>query len=636
MYSYIMGIIFLLFFITLTSQLGKKITSNNNFVCNVIIGHVIYCTLQFFGGFLCNFLPSSWLIYKIYMIIVVLGLCYYAFKDVKFDKTITTKLKVHIKVYYPIYLISALLLAVSFFSRAYLTIGNHLDDAYYLLKAATASSYDSLQVNFTSGGLETHGIVRILNTFELDYAFWIDILKIYPSVFCKAVMGYFSFFIYLCGILSFIFAFFKSKIENINWKKVSLCLIILVFAYWSLLNVANLYRSQDTWHFTYAPWYGSTYVRVMTLPILAIPTMYKWSYKNRIIFFIGGCITLVSKAGQAVPAIACVTFAIVLTYYYKEILAYLKKHTIIKYLLIIVTILMLVVICTILPKFINELLAVQMPATTNIYFESLLIKICLAILVLSFLFIKDKRIKSYIICLFLMHIFLLLPGFNNLFILMCGYNFVLARTVTMLSYFTIILAYLCVILVIEKTQFKKYITTVIVIGSLLFTTTYMVHWQMSEGFRGTIGNLIFNPYLIPQSTKELSSYLDAFDEELYVLTPQSVLLSGQAHHPGCFVRIGAPKVISLSPDRFTADGYKGEFANFTSDDALIYHHFNYDSGNVESQEQVGNILEEFPIDILVLTSVEAKDIIESNYNYSLIHTVEDRAITYFVLQRNPS
>lgn len=641
MLDYFKGVMFLIFFVFLLSNLGNKILKSKYFfVYNLLVGYVIYCVLQFFGGFIAHFLPNSWLFYKIYMILMIVLISFVSFKKMDI-KNVINYLYLHLKKYCIFYVLAGILLIFNIFNIEYLWIGNHIDDGYYLMKVATASSYNSFNINPPSGLATSFDFVRAINTYELDYAFWVNLLGIYPSVFCKFIITYFNYFIYILSFFS-VYCIFTRKDENsITWKDTLVLSPIMIFVLTiNMLVNYGIITQQDSWHFSNAAWYGSTFVRCASLPYLYLSQNIFKNNKIKFLSFVCVCIMLFSKASQALPAVTIISLSYLLVYYRKFIFSCIK-HLIRKNNNLFFTILLsFIFLCLIMSlelySKLNQDLVNYINGEIIIYFKSPLVILSLIFNIIYYFKTDNMKIKAFLLMLSMMHILIFVPGINYIFVKTSIYKFVAGRTITLLSYSLVLTAGICMydLLCKLKIDCKRIISLYIVIG-LLPCMLFSYNWRKNVGIKQTISILSNNIYLIPDSTKALSDYLDTIDsldnEPISVISPLWVNLDSGAHTLGAHLKISATEIVNLSANtRYPIGKKDNEFSSFSSDYNNIFEHYN--ANPYENKENMEKLLSNFSIDVLIFTNENAKNEVCNNFNYKFINQITGNGINYYIVQ----
>lgn len=639
--DYIVGIMFIVCFICFLNNIGSYILKEKSFfLYNVLIGYIVYCFFQFVGGFISSFLPHSWMVYKIYMVFIISLLFFYTCKK-KHIKQIKEDLLKNIKKYFPIYFIAFVLLSMNLFNINYLWVGNHIDDGYYLMKVANAPFYNNFNIDYTSGLSSVVSLTRIVNTFEIDYAFWSNILHIYPSVFCKAIMTYFNYFMYIISFLSLYFILSKKETKKITWKDNCVLFPILIFGLTiDMLVNGNIIQQQDSWHFSNAAWYGSTFVRCMSLPLIVLSQLLFKDIKNKIVLYIMVCVTLFSKATQALPAIIIISISLFIIYYLPSIIKKInlskKKYYIIMFILMLIVLILFIRFK--LYPISNEEIKSYIFSQITVYFESPLILISLLFVILTLFISHNNYLKQYLYLVLMIHVFVFIPVLNYLFVRFSFYTFVTGRTITMLSYSLVLSGFICLWYLLEEINISLNKIVILYISfGLACCSIFSYQWRKYSGIKKSLNTLINNYYLIPDSTKKLSDYLNNLESKdnkpLSVIAPLWVWLGEDAHTLGAHLKINAHNIINLSANsRFNIYTSDIDFKDFSDWYNLVFETFNNNPNDAGYLGNMDVLINNYSIDIMILTNPEAKIVLEQRYNYHHVKTIESTEIVYYIME----
>lgn len=643
MFDYIKGILFIVFFLIFLNFFGKKILKEKSvFHYNIVVGYIIYSTFHFLGAFSIGFISNSWVIYKIYMIVFLLLciiwlLCSYRKIVIK---NILFYIGDHLKKYFPIYIIAAILLCFSVMNIDYLWMGNHLDDGFYMMKVSNAANYDTFRVEYTNGFLSNFSLARGFNTYELDYAFWVDLLGIYPSIFCRAIISYFNYFFYIIVFFDVYCILFKK--ETICWKDTILMSPILLFGLSSEMLVNNgIIIQQDSWHFSNAAWYGSTFVRCTTIPLLYISQQLFNKYLEKLIIFVLTCITLFSKASQALPAVSIVVLSFILVYLISDIYEYFKiKSDVHKYFFLVFLISLFAGYIffglKLYPGCNEEIKTVISYNLTN-YFKSPIIIAALMIFTITILKTKDISLKKLVLFILGIHIFIFVPIFNFMFIKLSVYSFVAARTITMLSYSVFIISLICLVKLLNEFKMNsKIIITSFGIFGICICLLFMDYTRTNIGIKSTISTLYRNIYLIPDSTKELSDYLADLSkkDDITVMTPHLVIYQGRHHALGIFVKTTPANYKCVSSLSRYPIVVNSEFDGFNNIGETIFNAFNSNPYSKVNVDKFFSMINDYPINIFAFTNPDAVNIAE-RFGFDHINTItsDDPNLSYYIVKR---
>lgn len=639
--DYIKSIIFLIFFMILLVTLGKNVHRQGSFPLHLIYGYLVYSLIQMAGGVLAQLLKLDYLIYKIYMIIFVLIGIYLIYRESRplFEqkdfRQLTQLIKKHASQYYLLYLFSFGLLCMALLMTNYMWVGNHQDDGWYLMKVAQApylgNQYD---INYATGFPSSLGLVRSLNTFELDYAFWSNLLGIYPSVFCKVAMAYFHYFLTLCGFEELL-CFLKQDKELPNCCLYFL-LTVFIFALPSeTLANHHLLTQQDGWHFSTAIWYGSGIVQSVGLLLLFIPLIHHKKLDGKAIgLFVWISLVLMSKASQALPLLALCGVLLVIGFMVK--FAKAKKSVL---GLIIALFAVIILLPGITPSY-SEI-QTYMEEAVKTYMSSPLVFGSIVIIVLFTYMMRDKKaLVLWSSVLFALHLMIFVPGFNHLFLNTAIYTFVAGRTVTTLGFLTVISAGLYFGLCLFMHQMKTiWLKALYCLGATGILLVFLISHQVNIGLSNTLLLLKENPRLVPESTIELSKALAeiAGDSEMVVLSESWINCNHHhAHALATSLRIEATNIkVIAAIHRFDNMDEGIVYKNFDIDKQMVYEDFVEYYYVPEKIKKFRQLLIEYPVDLIVTSSSSAVRSLEANFDFKLIREINpiNENFTYYVLKK---
>ncbi len=635
--DYIKSFLFLIFFITMLQVLGKKVSHRDRFTLNLIYGYLAYSLIQMIGAVFVQLFKIDYIVYKIYMILFVMLCIYIMYEEWKnsYEKDdIRQIIKQHFSKYYLLYIISFGLLACALMMTNYLWVGNHQDDGWYLLKVAQApylgNQYD---ISYATGFHSDLGLARCLNTFELDYAFWSNLLGIFPSVFCKAAMAYFNYFLTLCGFMELIY-YWKQEKKILPHICLYFLLTIFIFALPSeTLANHHILTQQDGWHFSTAIWYGSGVIQSVGLLLLFIPMSH---YKNVSITSVGvfGCISLVlmSKSSQALPLIVLCGVLYLLDLIWKNI----KDKKIAMFM-----ILMVFVLLALIPGIVSSYSDIQvfMSSATKTYFSSPLILGAIAVILFVTYILKDqKQLVHWNWALGFFHLLIFFPGINHLFLNTAIYTFVAGRAVTTLGFMSVVCAGIYAGLLFTQYRLKEIYLKSIYMGA---TACIFIVFTISHNVNIGLGNSVLllkeNPRLIPESTIELSEALSeiAQESDLIVLSDSWVTSShNHAHAMATSLRIEANNIkVITAIHRFGDMDDNIVYKDFDLEKQMIFEDFVKYNHSKEKIGKLKELLKEYPVDIIVTGKKDAANSLQENFGCELLQTVstENEIFTYYIL-----
>lgn len=638
--DYLKGLVFLIFFITYVYNLGKCFDKNNHtFGYRFMIGYILYTMMQAVGGGLTQIFQIDYIIYQSYMIIMVFLSCIYILRKMEFDykkvnlKNILDGIYSHFKKYYLLYLIATILLVLNVMATNYLWMGNHQDDGWYLLKVAQAPYLQgNYNINYATGFTAPLGLVRSFNTFELDYAFWSHLLGIYPSVFCKAIMAFFNYFLIVTLFSNFIDYLFIKK--EFNYKYCLLLPIIFFSLQSETLANHGLIVQQDGWHFSSAIWYGSTLVRCISPLLFFLPLFdykkFEWKY---LLWYIMCCIALISKSSQALPIIIIMTVFL---------LGYLIMHMKIPLIYRSLPILFIITIIIIFPETSSymEISDYLYDGQLLTFFTSPIIILSLMIIAVSTpITIKNRFDRNWLICLTVMYTLIFVPYLNNLFLNFSIYTFVAGRTLTLLSFYTILTACFLFGKLLVKLDYHKLLCPgIYIVLACCILGTYGISYYRNIGISNFINLISNNTKLVPESSIQISSELDKIavekNKNLVVMSISWVSSFGNPHPLCTTLRINSTNIYPLSAiHRFSDMDQEIVYSDFNLKRQLEFETFlQYPTGKKE-QKLLAKLLDDYPTDAIVTADSESAKIIEEKYNFKLCKVLDFKGenFSYYIL-----
>lgn len=630
MLDYIKGIIFVLFFIPFLALFGKKIKRSDFFCENLIYGFIIYTCLQFVGGFVAQELRLPWLYYEIYMVVLLFALVMFSFyRNVpKISKHI---LIMHFKRYGIIYIIAVIFVFFAVMNIQYQWNANLVDDGYYLNKIRMAPSLANYtDYNFATGFSSAGSIVRNVNTFELEAAFYSYFFGIDASIYAKVFLAFINYTL----LLNCIFWFYKTiayKKEELKLLCLAIIPILFFGIYYNMMVNYGILNLPDGWQFNTAMWYGSTFVRTAGFFILLTPLLKKVTWKS-ILFFALSCIALLSKASQVLPVailVACLYIVIVLFKYVKK--QKLKKTA------LFALILFIILLCLV-P--ISRDTQVRLNVINNAFainINMIIVKISIFLFALYYI-LGDALLKRWCTYLIIIGIFMFIPRLNTLFALSSLYDFVASRIVTLYIFTFIITAALCFyLLLIKFVKDKKNIYILYSCFAIVLIAIPVISIERNLGFINSLNIVMKNPKLIPESTLELGTKLEDLETtkkvDLNVLMPLWVNVDGTQHAIASMVRYNATSIYSIgSIPRYHDLQKSNPFNTFTQGDLDVFERYN--NGIDRNDNKLAKILKNYKINCLVVNDDTAKRIVK-RFGYKEIGKVrvDDSSNYYIVLYK---
>lgn len=630
-FDYIKGIIFIPIFIYILANLGKKIAHNESFGANLFTGYVVYTFFQFIGGFLAQQFRLPWIVYQIYMIVLLIVLLAFSLYKNKIELN-KAKLKTHFRTYGVLYFIAFVFIILAMFNIQFLWNGNNVDDGYYLNKIRMAPYVENyVDYNFAVGVPAEGSIIRNVNTYEIEAAFFSQLLGIDASIYAKFVLALINYILVVHGVY-----YLFENIGGKKYKNLAYAVIPILFfgIYYNLQTNFHLLTTNDGWQFNTAMWYGSTLVKTIGLILMLLPLLQNQiTYKSFILY---GCliVTLMSKASQTFPLVAITALIFALKYGMR----YLKNKFGIRYSLLFLVIVFIILICIPMTEAIEhrEFMINQLLSSNT---KLLIVKGSLFLIALSYLF-DIKEIRKWNNLLLTFGFFIFMPKVNTLFLYVSIYDFVASRTLELYLYTLIFSACLIFFIALTKLIHSQKSMKLIYAGiALVFMAIPMISIQRNLGIINTISILLDNPRLLPETTVELSECLSDLSKEknkkLNVLTPMWIVMDGTPHSTASFVRYNAyDELISIGVmARYNEMTDDSIFKGISQEDVDIFEKYN--SGEDRDDKKLRKFLDKYPVDCIVVVYDDVVKNLEEKFRYKIVDRIllSDKYHYYNVLYK---
>jgi len=601
-----------------------------------LAGYCGYSFLVACGGIPVQVLNLSWSVFFIYMIFIfVVTISFIIWKYNNYPELYQQeKFFVFIREHWLIIICSGVLLIFSFAYVSILWSNNLTDDGFYLSKIASYPySSQPFRSNPSTGLSQVMNGANayIINVGELEASFYVYITRMSASVCARFFMSGFNYLLFTSSIYALAFKIFtilkmESFRENIQYT-VS---IVLFFGFSSTyLMQHNILILQDSWQLNTAMYYGSSIVRTTGILFLIVPFFEsKELYIKDVIMAGIISVVLLSKSTIALPVIyiTCVAYLIVSLLF--------SKYKSRKYYAtgILIT---LAIISYFLPNTIEfrEMMWASFITTISSY----VFIISFIIFIASFS-LNDIRIIKFNCIFMVMFVLMFFSPINSIFEGLSIYGFVGLRAQTTFMYSFMATNYIYLFVILSKyLKDKKHVR---VIGIAITITFLIGNVQSIREDNSVINNYSIiknNLELIPQSTVELGKSLEKLytekEEVINVIMPEAVSDNGYVHFVPIILRAVAPNVNSITAiTRF--DVTEGnEFSNFSSTEQKKYDGIVLDL-NDESFKEFSEMLNEFPINCVILINNDAQDYLkEINFELYDIIEVENSGVIYYVFHR---
>lgn len=630
MIDYIKGAIFIPLFIYFLFLFGKSIKKSDSFSENLIYGFVYYTCLQFIGGFLAQCVNLPWTLYKLYMLLVIACILVFIIwkKSISVSKE---EVLLHVKKYWILYAMAIVFVCLSCLNLQYQWNANLVDDGYYLHKIRMAPFVENYaDYNYAVGFPAPGSIIRNVNTFEIEAAFYVDVLGMDASIYAKVFLSFFNYTL----ILHTIYWFYSTLLKSQKIKMLVIAIVPILFfgIYFELMANFNVLFLQDSWHFNTAVWYGSALVRCMGFFLLVTPFIEDFKLtRNKALFFICSTIALFSKATQALPLVYIVFLIYVLLFSLSKVKN--KKRLFICYFIILLVMIALPVSSNAAIR--NSVILQQLGQNSN----TLVIKLSYFLIAISYLF-DIKRIRKWNNWLVLTGCIMFIPRVNTLFLYLSVYDFVAARTVTLFYFVIIITAFVYGYILLTKViTSKKEMIILYGATAVVLISVPLISINRNLGLMNTVNTLKMSNKLQPGSTLALGDALENVSETenktLDVLMPMWVVVNGTPHPVASMVRYNAMNIHSIG----TVPRYGSLYEDnpyYTYTEGVHVNFERWHSGEDGDKVILQNLLQTYPsINCIVVYFDSAKERLEDEFGYQVKDKVllEDNVHYYYIMMK---
>lgn len=579
--KYLTCIVYIIFMIFFCQSVGYKIQSKKRFTSNLIVGYIVYTALQGIGGIVIQILHLDYMYYQIYMCLLIICLSLYKFKLKKIDlKVIFINILSHIKKYYPLYILAGILLFFSLINIGGLWSANRQDDGWYLTQIEQLPKMGAVYtIHAPTGYSYIPSLMRVVNTYEMESAFYASMLNIPASIFVKVALAYFQYFLLSVCVCEFSFQIFKKQSMRSLCYFIPVCILLFGLTDEMLRNDTLLVLTDD-WQFNTAMGYGSSVVRTMGI-FLFLPILQKKLFcKSTILYILAVCFAMMTKGSQALPVLYLVIAALVILY----VLIELKGKT--QKIVLSLGVMLLLVFPRIGTDFWNNFESAYSIFINNfsqtylfaiaiiVGYVIVLLKyrsrihailpfflvlslsignvLLIALLVFASAFsIENEYMKKWNYFMIIIAILMFVPGMNTLFIDLSVYDFVVERALTLYSITFIITSFVYFIYFLSNYQVKelKLIALSIVIG-ISISVYFVIQYQKTYSITHALAVIKNNAELIPTSTLQLSDALEQLAKDkgsaVNVVMPVSYAVDQKPHYPYVLLRLHNQNVRSVS------------------------------------------------------------------------------------------
>lgn len=576
MFDYFKCITLFVITVSVLSLFGKCIEEQeHDFSYRFLLGYFVFTFYAAVPGLIAQFFSLPWKIYETYYVILCFIITIYVIIKIRKKHCYSIKnLKLFFKENYFLFVMSFLLVLISFLYVWLFWANNHSDDGYYIGKIAEFPYLNGFYKVDVANGFKKRPLDSyFLNTYELQASITPYLFKINPVIYVRFFMNLFNYFIMVCMIKGLSYEIIQRIKEGILLEKTRnliqyITLVALVFSFNSyFLLEFNIITSNDLWQFNSGMYLASSIIRTSGLGILLMFYINKTelNFKN-VLFALILSVSFISKSTIALPLL--VIFALV---YFSIHLFRSEKNGLIIGILFSLCI---VVVCLILNNNTNIESLILNYLMSNL--KSFLMIICLGIIILSF-FSKEKKVCYLNLFLLLFAMFLFLNPINNIFELSSVYPFVGGRINTNYLYTVVIISTIYLFIFFSTIIRKEQIITALCILSffVLSFCSYKSFSLLTGSLVDSYKILYQNKELIPKSTMLLSKELDKLSKEIdvIVIAPSLPLVNGKLHTLTANLRFWAPNIKNISILNRFKNEYATDYSDFNQDYQDAYDKF---------------------------------------------------------------
>lgn len=575
-------------------------------------GYLVYSFFVAVGGIAIQLVNLPWKIFAFYMAVLWVGIfifCGFERKRVREKKTRRGLLN-YLKEHWVLLAVCLFLCGMLFFYYNAFWYGNHLDDGYYVTKAATMP-YNStgFRTNYSVGTAQAGLDSYILNTWELEASFYIWLLGVKATLFLRLFQSAFYYFFFV-NVLKLLAEQILEKVmpEAGKTEAQYVTVITLLFGgYYLFLMDTNLFFVRDMFRFNSAMFCGAGMVETLSMVLLLVffTEVRKIDWKM-IVSVAVISVVLISKSTIALPVIVIAVFA------YLEISLFFEGGRKGK-------------LAAVLLGVGYAVLGVLLPggagAQKEVYQYVLLAAKSPVVLLSTVMFIGSFFWKKAAViklnCVFLSCAgMMVIPQINDVFETFSVYAFVAGRAWSSWTYAYVMLNTIYFYLFLRRCIKRRAIPQCLYAAAGVALAVmdvagfaayggelFLVGEPVGADMRYHLDVMIENHYFVPNFTIELGEELEALAEEkegLRVVMPESVGTNGTVHNLALEIRSFAPHIVVPSAiGRYPVDedselyGYSQEYFN-----AFV------EAPSEQTARELAAELERCQIDCVVVNRVE--------------------------------
>ena len=313
-------------FTMLLYALGKAVDiKEESYSVKFIKGYLVYSFFVAIGGMSVQLLHLKYRIFFAYMSVVLLLAVLkiiYSIKQENYIKIVT--LKNFVKCNWFLIVLTIILCYMMFYYYRAFWYGNHLDDGYYLTKIATiASGCENNIDNIPVGVGKGLGITYLLNTWEIESAFYIKMLHVTPSLYIRLFQSGFNYYLFFNCVLAFGDRIARAVKKDYNKKALQyVCgTCLLFFVYYVYMQDTKLLFLRDTFTLNTAMYFGSSIVKMIAIMCLLMFYLEDEKITWKMVLGVFGIsVVMISKSTIVLPTlfVTGVSYVIVTLLFTKE------------------------------------------------------------------------------------------------------------------------------------------------------------------------------------------------------------------------------------------------------------------------------------------------------------------------------
>lgn len=572
MWNYLGNLLFWCMFIFIIYAFGNSLRpQKEGQAVKFVAGYLGYSFLVAIGGITIQLLNIKWTFFAGYMCVVIAGIIIWSiWKKRKRTSLFSCSVKEYISDNWFVFLVCMILCMMLLFYYRSFWYGNHLDDGYYITKIATvAHDSTNYKSNFSVGIGEWAQTTYLINTWELEASFFVTVLRLSPTLFLRFFQSGFHYFVFLNCALAFgekIVSGIEKKTcdQRKNRKSLQYVLgvFLIFFVYYIYMQDAHFFFLRDSFQLNTAMFYGSAIAKLIVIMCLLIFCLQEDKINLKMIIRVGMiCVVMISKTTVVLPILFVTIASSCIVWFLQSEDKRIKAAGIILMVLYVIA-------GVIVPA--NWGIQNEVYTYVRLMVKSPVMWICAVAFLMSFT-LKSKMVYRVNGIMIISGAMIVVPQVNDLFELCSVYAFVGGRAWSMWVYTFVVLSsfYWYVILTCKCEEAVVRSAYIIITAGMVVLLLYGVKKDGAELFltddmpdktlliqdmKVMLKSRKFMPNATLELGQELEKIAEITEEQLYVVSPQMVVVNGAVHTLSTQLRIVAPDVISVSAsNRYEVD-----------------------------------------------------------------------------------